>query len=109
MRADYPRIVADFEAGAFPPDILERLQTLLASVGQKPIIVRSSSLLEDSFGTSFAGKYDSFFLPNQGTPLENMQELTRAIARVYACTLNPDALLYRRNKGLADYDERMAI
>lgn len=109
MRADYPLIVADFEAGAFPPDILERLQTLLASVGPKPMIVRSSSLLEDSFGTSFAGKYDSFFLPNQGTPLENMQELTRAIARVYACTLNPDALLYRRNKGLADYDERMAI
>jgi hypothetical protein len=109
MRADYPAIVADFEAGAFPPDILERLQTLLASVGKAPLIVRSSSLLEDSFGTSFAGKYDSIFLPNQGSPLENLQALTRAIARVYACTLNPDALLYRRNKGLADYDERMAI
>jgi len=28
---------------------------------------------------------------------------------VYASTINPDALLYRRSKGLQDYDERMAI
>jgi len=27
----------------------------------------------------------------------------------YASTLNPDALLYRRTKGLQDYDERMAV
>ncbi|NTV35799.1 MAG: hypothetical protein HGA53_02495, partial [Anaerolineaceae bacterium] len=109
MRQDYPKIVEDFEKGRFAPDIHERLQTLLASVGKQPIIVRSSSLLEDNFGTSFAGKYDSIFLPNQDSPEENFEALRLGIARIYASTLNPNALLYRRSKGLLDYDERMAI
>ena len=68
------------------------------------MIVRSSSLLEDNFGTSFAGKYESIFVP-----AENLVRLTQAIAEVFASTLNPGALLYRRSKGLLDYDERMAI
>jgi hypothetical protein len=109
MRTDYPQIIKEFLAGKFPTDIYERLQGLLEEVGKKPLIVRSSSLLEDNFGTSFAGKYESIFVPNQGTLKENLKSLLNAIARVYASTINPDALLYRRNKGLQDYDERMAI
>jgi hypothetical protein len=109
MRADYPLIVREFEAGEFPPDVLSELSGLLEQVGRRPLIVRSSSLLEDNFGTSFAGKYESVFCPNQGTDAENLQALTRAIITVYTSTLNPNALLYRRSKGLQDYDERMAI
>jgi len=109
MREDYPKILKEFLKSRFPSDIMERLNTILAEVGKKPLIVRSSSLLEDSFGTSFAGKYESVFLPNQGTESQNLKDMTDAIARVYASTLNPDALLYRRNKGLQDYDERMAV
>jgi hypothetical protein len=109
MRDEYPQVLAEFLAGDFPPDILDKLTSLLVSVGTVPLIVRSSSLLEDNFGTSFAGKYESIFLPNQGTLQENLSALTHAIARVYASTLNPNALLYRRSKGLQDYDERMAI
>jgi hypothetical protein len=109
MREDYPKILADYEMGKFPPDMVERFENLLETVGNKPLIVRSSSLLEDNFGTSFAGKYESYFLPNQGTPEENLLDLTNGIARVYASTLDPNALLYRRSKGLIDYDERMAI
>jgi hypothetical protein len=109
MRAEYPQIVQDFEKGDFPMDTLEKLETMMRDLKKKPIIVRSSSLLEDNFGTSFAGKYESIFLPNQGTLQENLRALTRAIARIYASTLNPSALLYRRARGLQDYDERMAI
>ncbi|MDO9545466.1 MAG: PEP/pyruvate-binding domain-containing protein [Pelolinea sp.] len=109
MMEDYPRIVDEFVNSQFPSDIIERLKEILEQVGEKPLIVRSSSLLEDSFGTSFAGKYESIFLPNQGEQSVQIAALTNAIARVYASTLNPDALLYRRNKGLQDYDERMAI
>ena len=109
IRADYPKIQEEFLNGEFPPDILDKLRGLLDQVGDKPLIVRSSSLLEDNFGTSFAGKYDSFFCPNQGTPEENLRDLTRAIVRIYASILNPDALLYRRARGLQDYDERMAL
>jgi hypothetical protein len=109
MRHEYPGIVRDFVAGKFPEDIFERLAAILAEAGNRPLIVRSSSLLEDNFGTSFAGKYDSFFLPNQGSPQENLSALTEAIARVYASCMNPNALLYRHQKGLVDYDERIAI
>ncbi len=109
MRADYPGILKEFESGQFTPDIVERLQGLLVSVGDKPLIVRSSSLLEDNFGTAFAGKYESVFLPNQGTLQENLDALVRAIGHVYGSTLNPNALLYRRSRGLQDYDERMAV
>jgi len=109
MRSEFPRIVREFVAGEFPEDILERLQGLLSEAGRRPLIVRSSSLLEDNFGTSFAGKYDSYFCPNQGTPDENLASLTEAIARVYASCLNPNALLYRHAKGLVEYDERIAV
>jgi len=109
MRRDYPQILKVFEQGEFPPNIIQRLETLLTTIGTKPMIVRSSSLLEDNFGTAFAGKYDSIFLPNQDSFEQNLKALTRAIARIYASTLNPTALLYRRSRGLQDYDERMAI
>jgi hypothetical protein len=106
---EYPQIKRDFEEGSFPPEILIELRDLLASIGNKPLIVRSSSQLEDNFGTAFAGKYDSYFCSNQGTPEENLKALTLAIARTFSSTLKPEALLYRRSKGLTDYDERMAI
>jgi hypothetical protein len=109
MRAEYPTIVEEFLKGDYTPGIIEKFQSMLAIVGCKPLIVRSSSLLEDNFGMAFAGKYESVFLPNQGSPKENLHELKKAVAMVYASTLNPAALLYRRRRGLQDYDERMAI
>jgi len=109
MRSQYPHIVEEFKKGAFPPDILDQLQTMLIKIGNKPLIVRSSSLLEDNFGTSFAGKYESIFCPNQLNLQQNLTNLTQAIAQIYASVLNPNALLYRRAKGLQDYDERMAL
>jgi hypothetical protein len=107
--AEYPQVVEAFTRGRFPEEGIARLQDLLAEVGQVPLIVRSSSLLEDNFGSAFAGKYDSYFCPNQGTPEENLIALTEAVKRVYASVHNPSALLYRQRKGLLDYDERMAV
>jgi hypothetical protein len=109
IEADYPHVCEVFADGRFPDDIVEGLREVLGKVGDKPLIVRSSSLLEDNFGTSFAGKYDSFFCPNQGTPEENLRALLGAITSVYASTFSPDALFYRQQMGLLDYDERMAI
>jgi hypothetical protein len=109
IEADYPRIQETFAGGRFPEGVVSRLRALLSEVGSTPLIVRSSSLLEDNFGFSFAGKYDSFFCPNQGALEENLAALKDGIARVYASVLSPDALLYRQQVGLVDYDERMAI
>ena len=109
VASDYPHVVEAVTSGRFPEGVTSGLREVLADIGPCPLIVRSSSLLEDSFGSAFAGKYDSFFCPNQGTPSENLAALSEAIKRVYASVHNPNALLYRRNKGLIDYDERMAV
>jgi hypothetical protein len=109
IEADYPHIREVYAQGRFPESVLARLRELLAEVKDAPLIVRSSSLLEDNFGFSFAGKYDSFFCPNQGTLEENLADLTQAIGRIYASVLSPDALSYRRKMNLVDYDERMGV
>jgi hypothetical protein len=109
IRSDYTQIKDEFQDGKFPPEILLELRTILEDIGKQPLIVRSSSQLEDNFGTSFAGKYDSYFCPNQASIEENLEALIEAIKYTYASTLKPDALLYRKQKGLQDYDERMAI
>jgi hypothetical protein len=109
IRGDYPSIRDRFKQGRFPNEIVADLQDVLDQIGSSPLIVRSSSLLEDSFGFSFAGKYESYFCGNQGTPEENLQDLLQAIALVYASVYSPDVLVYRRSKGLLDYDERMAV
>jgi hypothetical protein len=109
IRSDYPRVIDDHLRGAFPDKIVDQLREVLKQLGKRPLIVRSSSLLEDNFGYSFAGKYSSYFCPNQGSEEENLQDLLDAIRRIYASSLNPDAILYRKQHGLIDYDERMAI
>ena len=106
---DYPKICRAYAEGQFPGEIVYGLQHLLQEVGTAPLIVRSSSLLEVHFGAALAGKYESVFCPNQGTLEENLATLLKAVARVYASTLRPDALLYRRQMDLIDYDERMAV
>lgn len=98
-----------FLAGRFPDDIVEQFRDMLDYYGQAPIIVRSSSLLEDSFTNAFAGKYRSEFCANQGSPDDRLAAFLRAVKLVYASALNPDALLYRQKRGLSEGDEQMAI
>jgi len=95
--------------GSFPKDIQEQFIQMLEYFGQSPIIIRSSSLLEDNFGNAFAGKYESIFCVNQGTPQERYEAFEQAVRIVYASTMNEDALNYRMMRGLALQDEQMAI
>ncbi len=95
--------------GTFPQAIREQFVAMLAYFGQSPIIVRSSSLLEDGFGNAFTGKYESVFCPNQGSPEERLEALCAAVRRVYASTMSREALLYRAHRGLLESDEQMAI
>jgi hypothetical protein len=95
--------------GKFPDEIRERFQEMIEYFGQSPIIVRSSSLLEDSFGNAFAGKYESIFLVNQGDPQRRYAEFENAVRRIYASTMDEDALTYRLQRGLDQHDEQMAL
>jgi len=108
-REAFEDVERQFLAGEFSPEITEQFRDMLDYFGQAPIIVRSSSFLEDSFGNSFAGKYRSEFCANQGGPEERLEAFLRAVKLVYASALNPDALSYRRKHGLSASDEQMAI
>jgi hypothetical protein len=109
IRLEYPYIVQLFKNSFFSPDILRGLAVVLDDLEGRPIIVRSSSLLEDRLGAAFSGKYKSLFLANTGTKRERLAALTDAIAEVYASIFSPDPIEYRALRGLLDLHEEMGI
>ncbi len=109
IHKEYPLIKSVFRNADFPAGLVEQLRAVLNKLGDDPLIVRSSSLLEDRFGTAFSGKYASIFVANQGSVEQRLRALLGAIAEVYASALGPDPLLYRRAHDLVDYEEDMAV
>ena len=103
------RIEEKFKYATFAPEVLQDFRKILEEVGEHPIIVRSSSMLEDSFGLAFSGKYLSVFLTNQGDIETRLSHFIAGLKKVFASTFGPDPILYRRDHGLLDYDERMAM
>lgn len=95
--------------GTFPDYIQQQFMEMLDYFGQSPLIVRSSSLLEDNYGNAFSGKYESVFLANQGTPQERLDAFMRAVRTVYASAMSDEGLSYRLHHGLLDRDEQMAL
>jgi pyruvate, water dikinase len=95
--------------GTFPDHIVRQFVDLLEYFGQSPIIVRSSSLLEDNFGNAFAGKYESVFCPNQGPRDRCLEDFLTAVRAIYASTMSEKAISYRAERGLLDRDEQMAL
>lgn len=95
--------------GVFPDEIKEQFHQLIEYFGQSPIIARSSSLLEDSFGSAFAGKYESIFCVNQGSPDVRYGQFENTVKQIFASTMDEEALNYRMQRGLSGQDEQMAI
>ena len=95
--------------GEFQPHILRRFEEMIDYFGQSPFIVRSSSLLEDNYGNSFADKYESIFCANQGPRERRLQNLLAAIRSIYASSMSEEALRYRSDRGMLDRDEQMAL
>jgi len=109
VRIDYPRLVQVFKNSPFPPELSKGLALALDDLEDRPIIVRSSSLLEDREGSAFSGKYKSLFLANRGTKRERLEALEDAVAEVYASVFAPDPLEYRAERGLLDVHEEMGL
>ncbi len=109
IRNEYPAIQEVFRNGQFPDYVVKQCRAMLKSVGKHPLVVRSSSLLEDNFKAAFSGKYRSVFLGNQGNLDRRLSHLLTAIGEVFASGLAPDPLLYRIERDLLDYDEKVGI
>ena len=106
---EFPLVERLFKSGSFPPTIEKGLEEMLYEIGEVPLIIRSSSLLEDRIGHAFSGKYKSLFIPNSGTLEARLAALEDAIAEVYASIFHPDPIEYRRERGLIDFQEQMGV
>ncbi|MFN2196312.1 MAG: PEP/pyruvate-binding domain-containing protein [Anaerolineales bacterium] len=109
IRQEYAYILHNFKHSPLHPEISKGLSLALDDFGDVPLIVRSSSLLEDQYNVAFAGKYKSLFLANQGSKESRMKALTEAITEVFASMFAPDPIEYRHQHHLLDHHEEMGI
>lgn len=109
IRMNYPRIIQMLKNARMSPYILSELNKVLEICKDSPLIIRSSSLLEDQVNTAFSGKYKSLFITNTGTKEERMKQLVEGILEVYASIFSPDSIQYRKERNLLDSNEQMGI
>ena len=109
VRRDYPFVIQFFKNSRFTSEITKGLSAVLDDFDDRPLIVRSSSMLEDRAGSSFSGKYKSLFLANQGTKQQRLEALQDAVAEIWASVFGPDPIEYRTERGLLDFREEMGI
>jgi len=103
------RISAKFMKTSLPPTILGDLRAFIRNT-RKPLIARSSGLLEDSLMQPFAGIYSSMLLPNDSWETDlRFQEVCNAIKHVYASTYFDQARTYIRSTTKHIGDEKMAV
>lgn len=102
-------ILDAFLEARLPFRIHEDLYTLI-SVSNKPLAVRSSSLLEDSHYQPFAGIYSTYMIPNIANDERLMiQLLSRAIKSVYASAFFQDSKAYMTATSNVIDEEKMGI
>ena len=109
IEKEFLHVEEKFRYATFAPEVIEDFRKILEEIGEHPIIIRSSSLLEDNFGLAFSGKYLSVFLTNQGDLETRLTHFIRGLKRVFTSTFGPDPILYRMDHGLLDFDERMGM
>jgi len=109
IRIVYPNVIQTLKNARLSPYVMNELYHILEYSENKPLIIRSSSLLEDQLGSSFSGKYKSLFLTNNGTRDERLKNLVDGILEVYASMFNPDSIQYRKEHDLLDYTDQMGV
>ncbi|PKM85379.1 MAG: pyruvate, phosphate dikinase [Firmicutes bacterium HGW-Firmicutes-11] len=109
LRLTYDNLVSKIMNAKLPPRTIQMLHLVLEDMEDVPLVIRSSALLEDGLGIAFSGKYKSLFLSNQGTRQQRLEALITAILEVYSSMFNPDAIQYRREKGLLNFSEEMGV
>jgi len=103
------RIALTFMSASLPATVLGDLRSFIHNT-RKPLVVRSSGVLEDSLLQSFAGIYDSILLPNESWETDfRFQDVCNAVKFVYASTFFEKARTYIKSTPKNIGDEKMAV
>jgi hypothetical protein len=103
------RIALKFMSASLPATVLGDLRAFIHNT-RKPLVVRSSGVLEDSLLQSFAGIYDSILLPNESWETDfRFQDVCNAVKYVYASTFFEKARTYIKSTPKNIGDEKMAV
>ena len=92
-----------FLAAPLPQEARLRIRQFVEEITD-PVVIRSSSRLEDDVKHSFAGKYLTNFLGSCGTPAERAAAVETEMKRIYSRTFFPSAEDYRRRHALGPDD-----
>lgn len=101
-------ILAHFLKARLPQRLIEEFFALLEVV-DKPLAIRSSSLLEDSHYQPFAGIYATYMVPHVEDKYEMLKMLSDAIKGVYASVFYADSKAYMNATSNVIDQEKMAV
>ena len=76
-------ILSEFVASTLPQDLTDALRVFIRGT-RKPLAIRSSSKLEDSYYQPFAGVYSTYMIPHVDNEDQQLRLLGKAIKSVYA-------------------------
>ncbi|KYK23492.1 hypothetical protein AYK21_06515 [Thermoplasmatales archaeon SG8-52-2] len=103
------KIAEEFLEGKLSEDLQKKLLIILKNM-KKPLVVRSSSLLEDSQNYPFAGMYSTYMLPNNDKDDKiRLEQLCQGVKLVYASVFYNDARAYIESTSAKIEEEKMAV
>jgi len=101
-------ILSEFVSAALPQDLVAALRHFIR-VTNKPLAVRSSSKLEDSYYQPFAGVYSTYMIPHTENEDQQLRLLSKAVKSVYASVYYAASRGYITSTGNVLSEEKMAI
>ena len=101
-------ILSEFVSAMLPLDLIEALRHFI-QVTHRPIAVRSSSKLEDSYYQPFAGVYSTYMIPQTENEDQQLRMLSKAVKSVYASVYFAASRGYIVSTGNVPGEEKMAI
>lgn len=101
-------ILSEFVASTLPADLTAALKVFIHHV-RKPLAIRSSSLLEDSYYQPFAGVYSTYMIPGTDNEDQELRLLSKAIKSVYASVYFASSRAYVTATNNVISEEKMAI
>lgn len=101
-------ILSEFVASSLPQELVDALRTFIRNV-HKPLAIRSSSKLEDSYYQPFAGIYSTYMIPHTENEDQELRLLSKAIKSVYASVYFASSRAYIAATANVISEEKMAI